>query len=385
MPKIEPKECIDLVINEKLHAVAIDTSTFVRHQFDFLKGLLAQIGIFNGTSLKCVVSDVCYNEMIHHFSDIIEKSKKAICTGLHHAECYWEFNSSAVEHVLSVVRNNEDSRVRAKTILDDVIRILSIEIINCSSGIDVCTLIGDCANGTPPFSGAGKKNEYPDAISLHGLSRWAKDNNLSVRVVSEDTGWAEYCSATESLYCGCSLQDALKAAAAKVQAYEDIVSYVYKAFSNVESSLYDVISQGVTDNLWKIEFECHADSVFQFDCEIEPDTLVSLEIANVDNGSVSCIGTRECSIVLLIDVLLKISVSGDFNFYVWDGVDKENVDMGSCTIKNNTDLLCAEIVVALNGDLSGNPELLEVSDVNVSAGTVTVNFGHVSPFHEWEE
>lgn len=41
----------------------------------------------------------------------------------------------------------------------------------------------------PPFEGSGeKKSEFPDAISLAGLSRWAQDRNTVVYVVTGDKG-----------------------------------------------------------------------------------------------------------------------------------------------------------------------------------------------------
>jgi hypothetical protein len=41
-----------------------------------------------------------------------------------------------------------------------------------------------------------KRAEFPDAIALVSLERWAELNKLKILVVSYDSGWEEYCASS---------------------------------------------------------------------------------------------------------------------------------------------------------------------------------------------
>ncbi|MEM1228885.1 MAG: PIN domain-containing protein, partial [Planctomycetota bacterium] len=82
----------------------------------------------------------------------------------------------------------------------------------------------------PPFgTGKSKKSEFPDAIALDSIRRWAVENDTSIYVVSRDQGMKEYCDELDELSYVESVEQFLHLAVRQDEESADLVETLYKA------------------------------------------------------------------------------------------------------------------------------------------------------------
>lgn len=103
--------------------------------------------------------------------------------------------------------------------------------------------------GAAPFSGGGKKHEFPDAAALLSLDELAKKRDTFLLAVSMDDGWHAYCETSERMYCLRKLSELaglFRSTGAEAQALRSGLSaYLREARAAQELNLLSVIRDGL--------------------------------------------------------------------------------------------------------------------------------------------
>lgn len=83
-------------------------------------------------------------------------------------------------------------------------------VVVSSSNVGMARLVDMYFAARPPFESSGKKKtEFPDAIALLTIEEWARERDGKVLIVSNDSGWRNFCAASERLFMADGLGEAL--------------------------------------------------------------------------------------------------------------------------------------------------------------------------------
>ncbi len=152
--------------------VTFDTQVIDTNGFDFDGGLLKKLLILRHDTVDVVISDVVKSEILKHLVDhtqgVIDRLKsanrKALDFGVIHKSMTDELDRS-------------DARLIARNRLYDYLEKLNSKIIPVSD-VEIGDLMTMYFSSKPPFGAGKKKSEFPDAVTLVSIEKYAKKKGL---------------------------------------------------------------------------------------------------------------------------------------------------------------------------------------------------------------
>ena len=373
MPILTLNELGEAVFQEKIKGVAVDTSIFQQYQFGFEVGLLAKLQQFAGTTIKHVLPDVIKHEVQRHMLSEATLHQAHVKNALKPLGGAWGTSIETRDAIFAQLFAGKTPQ----TIVDERLAALEnstgAEVLVCSDLATLDDVLDLYLRSEAPFANReDKKNEFPDAIALCALDKWAENAEGLILAVSKDGDWQKFADQSNHV---CVLSDLRQGLAVFQANREGLKGLLIEAFGGakwqtLEAALFASIN-GETDN---IDATLEAASSYSYEAELvevqlsaRPGGETALEQAEVVNLED---GVMEVSLVLPCSVEARFSVS----FQVWDGIDREYVGMGS-----------SEVVITEEYDL----EMLltfELDDGNVTfvsaspqSTTLTFESGEVEP------
>jgi hypothetical protein len=360
-------------------AITIDTSTVQQNGLRLESGLLATLQQFKTGPTTLLMTDIVINEIQSHLAKNAAEARVSALAAL----------DNAVDNALC----NDEGKVLKEAMvlaLDDPDQVAKRRVANflANSGVEVVSselvntkeLAERFFAKQPPFEETGKKkNEFKDAIALMSLARWAEMQHRKILVVSADKGWAAFAHDSENLDVETSLPKALETVQTQTQSVRNSIE-VFLAALEAEadapalSSIKDIVKDVVVD--WEIEVE--ANSSFYYEADDTHLSFESISPARDFGGhymfKVVRLGNDMTTFQARVNVTANAHSS--FSIDVWDSVDKEYVSMGS--VSRNVDVTGGcDMLLTIFGDISGDIAELEVSDLELSQGITSVDFGEI--------
>src|SRR5262245_13827226 len=167
-------------------ALTLDTNIFDENGCNLEAAMLGQLSQFKEGSVQLVLSEIVAKELSGH----LERKAKELAAKL------GSTIEQAIKNGLLTDEAATDSRLRPVAPLEAVKKRVSAFIektglrIIPANGAEINELIKRYFAPSAPFEGSGKKkNEFPDAIALLSIEKWAKDNKKKILAVSKDGGW----------------------------------------------------------------------------------------------------------------------------------------------------------------------------------------------------
>jgi hypothetical protein len=371
-------------MNEELEydAILIDTSIFDGSGLRLEKGLLAKLAQFKRSPVDLLMPDVICNEVKAHLEKKIKESRSSLEKAINDAEDHLFFDESALNQAKSIVFSSDEIEHLAKTRLDGFLINTGALVIECGDYLHVSNLLNQYFSNTPPFAESGKKkNEFPDAIALMAIEQWAEKSGKMVLAISQDEGWTEYCQLSKHIHCINKLADGLAIFNKATAPFAFLTSLEMALDNGTGKSFIDGIEARLTTILDGFTPDQDAESSFSWEPEgssglFKEFNLISHEFRIIEH--------EENFIVLEAEALIKVEVEGEFSISVYDSFDKEYVILDHVS-KSVEEQFESEILITVEGDLSGPLENLEISDVEIVNPIHTINFGYLEPdFGEYE-
>lgn len=170
--------------------LTLDTNVFYTHSWNFDAGLLATLGQFSKKKVL-VLSRVVVEEAISNLDKKIDEELKKIKRGL---EAY-SINGLLPPNEVGIVLNrieNVETKDWAKSKIEKTIESWGAVVVEYDAK-DLSSVMKLYFADQAPFDiEKGKKSQFPDALALISLDRWAKENNASFLAVSRDGDWKTY-------------------------------------------------------------------------------------------------------------------------------------------------------------------------------------------------
>jgi len=358
-------------------AITFDTQTVEANSFHFDGGLLSQLKQFADGPVHVVVSEIVVREIFKHLVEktraardaVVAAHKKAVDCGLAARE-------------IPFIAETVDIRAVARARLDKFLGEVGAEIIR-PSDVRMFDLIEAYFQPAPPFSSAGKnKAEFPDAIALLSIERWANDTNSKVLAVSNDRGWKAYSEVHEWIDLREDLVDALSLLQQHAEEASTIIRKLLKSIEEqVDPELKARFDASLADQLLSYDVYGDAESSYS----VEPDDveleLVEFRFVGGENYSFSVVQSGPHIVAAEVD--MEVSVKAETTFYlsIYDSIDNDYTPAGSTMAKAGVELhFKALVVFERNEDF----EPFRLSKLELIDGPSSISFGLVEPDYEPE-
>lgn len=361
--------------------ITIDSSVLKNEGYKFDEGLLNQLTQFKDSPVKVVQSDVVHNEGKMHIAESIRSARGEIHKALRSVAKQLKVDEprvNAAKELLDIPGTEADiAEDRLKAFYDRI----GAEVVKSEDYIDFSRLMDMYFKVEAPFeAGRDKRAEFPDAIALLSLEKWAEENGFKMIAVSSDNGWKNYSLSSSVIKVVGSLSEAISlfqphnqvnliVARIQTDALFDANNYVFKA---IEHKLIGSIDAAV--------ISVEADSFLIWEEDEVYATYRDHDLVTDKNGVVAVRVVRIQSDLIVIEVSSEVDceVTASFNFSIYDSIDKDYVYMGGLTTSKE-ETYFTDILITLTGDFSKGFEGLEVSNVEVLETISLVDFGTIGP------
>jgi hypothetical protein len=276
-----------------------------------------------------------------------------------------------------------DIRALARARLDNFLQDIGAEIVR-SGDLPMSDLVEAYFQPAPPFSAAGKnKAEFPDAIALLSLARWASDTNSKVLAVSSDRGWRAYSDLHEWIELRDELADALSLLQKHAEEARAVIHELLKSIDKQTPHELIVQFEALLQNeLSSYDAYGDAESLYSVGPDRLELELVEFRFVEDEEDYVFSV-VQSGPHILAAEVALGVSVRAETTFYmaVYDSIDKDYTPAGSTVAKTEKEL-DFKALVTFERDEDTAP--FRLSKLELVDGPDTIEFGFVEPDYEPE-
>lgn len=343
--------------------ITIDTQTVMGKGFDFDSGLLAQLKQFKGGPVKVVVSAMVVGEILKHLKDQVRNV----------SEQYDSAHRRAIQFGLREREEKQapkiDYAAHAQARLDQFLSDIGANVIE-PDNIATQELVKRYLSQSAPFSRA-KKAEFPDAISLLSLEKWAAANGRKILAVSNDGDWEEFSKGSPQIEVIKTLEDALaRLQGDTARAHAVVERMLIEAESEVVTSYEDKLEEAIAEAIGDYTIEGTGDSRFDAECE-----FVSLSMQKYRwNRNIGIQIVRFGPDVIAAKFGIFANVEADARFSLKFDIEDETFSFGDVEM-NTTEELKFELLLEITGDFDTGE--IEVASVDIVSGPDFIDFGYL--------
>lgn len=368
-------------------AITIDTSIFDGHGLNLEGGMLNKLSQFRDGHVCLVLSEIVVREVHQHLTDKAKIAKDDFNRAIKEVSKQKVVSDNIVKKINNFIESLPSAEDVAKNRLESFIKETNAEVIPADT-IEIKNLVTRYFKSLPPFEETGKKkNEFPDAIALISIEKWAEENQQKILAVAKDRGWHNF--ATDSNWI--DIEDDLGSALNKLQQQvRDASEFINKFLTDLDSGLKPELMGNITNFINDVvtdssNFVPEVSTDFEYivrDLEIEPDEISFLKEG--DNYQSKLVQTGNELIISSIVLSVSVIASCNFTFAVWDATNSEYIFIGNCYSTIEVDLH-VEILVTLEGDFSNQGNYFEITKIELVDFTNTIDFGYIEPDHSFSE
>ena len=245
-----------------------------------------------------------------------------------------EPQKGALQATLDALASTRD---HAKKQLQDFVTATGADIIPAEKAA-VKQILSAYFSKTPPFSTKGKKDEFPDAISLIALETWAKENDKKVLAVSRDGDWKAFAAQSERIDCmddlGAAMALLVQAEEASVVEARTVLASIARAEPpELKEALDAELARAVEDETPYAEF----DSSMPGEDEGVTLSMLDYTIQSLEDGTtdIEIVRIAAGGFVMRVPVNVKARAFVEIHFSIRDSIDKDYVPMGSTNVESD--------------------------------------------------
>lgn len=375
---MEKKEIVMMDMEEIIdyNALLVDTSIFDSNGLRLESGLLSKLNQFKKSHIEFIFPDVIKSEVQNHLEKKIKVSRNALEKSINDATDHLFFDGSALNNAKKLLIDSDEIKNLATSRLSNFIENTGALVLESSKFVSVETLLQQYFSNKPPFAETGKKkNEFPDAIILLGVEKWAEENGFSVLAIAKDKDWKNYCESSDNI-------DYQENFAEGLSTFNQ-VNIPYTFIPNLESAIADnkantfihLIEMELKSIVADLTPYQEADSSFLLE---EDGMYINLKKLLFPNSKFRMIelDITEGWIVLEVLASITIEAEGMFSLSIKDSIDKDYVSLGSNTVTVEKEFK-SEILITIVGDLEADINELLIESVELIDPIETIYFGEV--------
>lgn len=374
MPQLEEDEIRKKIGDGSILGVSVDTAVFDKYGCHLNHLVLEKLNQFKAVGIQLLLSEVVVREISSHISRDALESQRALKKALKVHNRRWE-----LERDQNDLDNDFQLNIAAKTAaieqVDAYIDAIEAEVVPVAGKGDLSAeVFRRYFEVIVPFEAKDtKKHEFPDAFALLSLEQVAIGMKALILCVSPDKGWAAFAKDSAHLVVVPKLDLALswfndpeRLLSEKLIAYwkgiapPDLLPEIESAF------------EYYLDGFW---FEASCESGLHY--EYEP---ISASIQYIGHDMIEepiIVSSEPEHVTMTVKVKAKVGFDANFDFYAHDHVDGDDVHLSSENAYIEQDVPF-EITLEVDREMEGKD--VEILEVTVISGPISVDFGHVDPF-----
>ena len=248
--------------------------------------------------------------------------------------------------------------------------------------VDVKPLLDRYFRNDAPFASKGKKNEFPDAIALLTLERWAIENQKRILAVSNDGDWKSFAVQSDHIDVVEDLGKALEIlndlAEETVPLAKSVLGLVAAGDPDLTQNLRSSLEYAVETETPYLEF----DGPMPGEDEGATLSLVGFEIPGLHDDSTEIdivrVGTQ--GFAFRVPVCITANVYAEISFSIRDSIDKDYVPMGSTSVEQETEFdafLLLEVSHFLDDEEDEASVVYEIDNVELLDAPSSVDVGYI--------
>lgn len=333
--------------------VFIDTQCYVKAGLHFEGAAFkAFLELCKNNELKLLCTSIVKKEVENKIHDSIKESLIAISTFQRKAKILENIDDDLLKAFFKKIDPTLIHQLASRE-FETFLNSCNVEYASINQ-INVENVFEDYFSKKPPFGDGKKKNEFPDACSLHAIKNHIEDDGIYI--VSEDNDLKNFCQENEGFF----LLDSIDA--------------LLNIYNTHENHLSDAILRYVGDNVsiltGEIENILNGAEAYNIstweDSELESHRVIS--ITDLE-PSIIFIEENTCLLTFIIDVDFEVHVSGpDYTNGYWDSEDKIMIPMETIT-RTDQEEKNFTVEMELNFEIQG--EEVIVSDYSISIDKIT--------------
>jgi hypothetical protein len=371
----------DMINDGTIGAIALDSQVFFEKQYALETGLLRRLEQFADGSIALLIPQVVAEEVTSQMSGAITEAYSNLRRALRVAEQTNLASLLPEAAVLFAALNERGEALDARALAHD--RIGSWKnrtgacILRSEGLVTLEEVMQRYFRTEAPFANSGaKKHEFPDAVALLTLERWAETNGKKVLLVSKDSDWGRYCAGSSRLLLERDLATALSVFQDQTADYA-ARRLAELACESDRIGLGQELLAALKVQSDVIEFEVEATSQFQYEQDVVEATFKEVRFLDLGDSleRFEAIDFDERSVSVQVSAIAVASVSSYFTFQHWDGIDREYVSMGAGRIETEETVEFSAIV-NLQGQI---PERMTIASVEVLPGSHYLELFDVEP------
>ncbi|AZB65435.1 hypothetical protein EBL87_16940 [Cereibacter sphaeroides] len=374
MPSMTREQLVAAIAAGRIGAISIDTTVFDSKQCNFRSAALRSLSQFKGSAVQIVVVDVIAKEMLAHLEEKAAATQRALKTAVRQQNLRW--HRTQPEGEADALRLTSTPAEFARTELDSFADQVGMQLLAASDAHDAMQeMFRRYFAAEPPFGTSdNRKYEFPDAAALLRLEFLAKQDNRLVLCIAQDKSWRDFAKTSEYLVAEYPLEEVL-AVFSEAAAHQDLAHEIVRIWKSGEAPDFEQhVMDAISERLELADFEIDADTGPQYEASPYSADLVDIDLTSLTPPLV--LAATDTTVTFSIALKVTAEFSASFDFYAWDGIDRESISLGS-EIAVTTDEVALTLTIIAERDVSDG---VECEAVEVSYAPFTVDFGYVEAF-----
>ena len=377
-----PDEIKAEIASGGITAISLDTSIFEKSRNRFEHAPLSQLKQFVGSRVQFLVTDVVAGEVKAHVVRDGKEAELAVRAALRKTGEKWQTTREARDALMVGLLGGETAEAMGERRFKAFKDVTGLSIVQSEPLVSLSRVLNDYFLARPPFgTNAVKKSEFPDAIALHALENWAMRESTKILVVAKDGDWKNYCDISPTLVLVDELGDALSLF------HQDatvVCSLISAGISNKSIDFEEKLSMALQYAAEYLDFIPEASAAYYYEPDVEFVEVEGFEFIPIQHrGEVFLKPVDHNARRLVAEALVRvaIAVTTSFSFSAKDPIDRDEVPIGSASVKKSFELM-AKVFVTFEGDLASSPEVLEV-EAEFEGRHCDIDYGAVEP--DWQD
>ncbi|PRY78253.1 hypothetical protein CLV80_104219 [Yoonia maritima] len=322
----------------KYDAITIDTQVVYSNDLEFDTGLVGQLDQFKDGLVQFLLSKITVREIHKPLTEKAKATQDALIKAIRAGRSNSQLSDQQCAELEAIRDGMLKPSEHAKNQLAEFTTNAGAEVVSADT-VAVRSLLDRYFKNDAPFASKGKKNEFPDAIALLTLERWAIEKQKRILAVSNDGDWKSFAEQSEYIDV---VDDLGKALEILNDLAEETVPLAKDVLGLVRAGDPD-FTQYLTSRLeYAVESEC---PYLEFDGPMPGEdegaslSLVDFEIPGLEDESTNIdivrVGTQ--GFAFRVPVSITANVYGEISFSIRDSIDKDYISMGSTSVEQETE------------------------------------------------
>jgi len=383
MPILDYSDLHELIDNGDITAITLDTCIFDQKNLRLHSASLQVLARLGNREFCFILTKIVCNEVLCHLEKAASEALKSARDGIGKAVGAFGTKKPTRKELLYQITGGRSPKQNALDSFTQYVKDSNCKILDDAELVDTRKLFHDYFAEEAPFGTNKDKSEFPDALALNALEQTAIKEGVGILVISNDGGWSNFCKKSKYLYYVTDLNKSLVLIA---NAPPVIKKFILKWLED-NSEDNDDLQSTVSSELENAEIEVYGNASYGqcrfYTWAAELKGIIWPEEDKIDIIQFKLDESEDyLQLVLNMPLHLSANIPIEVNFFIWDGIDREEVSMGGRTIEVEDEVSAqATIFFGIYNRGTANEEII-FQNIELEIEFTEIDLGHLDVFED---